>query len=167
MRAPLTVVTVDSGETQELADFYKAKPLVLVFLRHLGCMFCREQIARLRSFGDLNIVLVSLGRIQEVADFKVKMEIPQVVISDPNKLLYEAFGLRRGSIKQIVNPTIARRSIGAFRSGNRPGVLKHDPWMMAGVFRVEPDGDVSYSHYASDISDNLSGEEIANLLKSK
>ena len=39
--------------------------------------------------------------------------------------------------------------------------------MMAGVFRIEQDGEVSYSHYASDISDNLSGVAIAQLLKLK
>jgi len=167
MRAPLTVVTTETGETRDLSEFYKDKPLVLVFLRHFGCMFCREQIASLRPYGDMNIMLVSMGRVNEAADFKEKMEIPQPIVSDPNKLLYEAFGLRRGSISQIIGPTVTRKSIKAFQSGHRPGLLKHDPWMMAGVFRIDPDGDVSFSHYASDISDNLSGDEIARLLKLK
>lgn len=167
MRAPLTVVTTETGETRDLSEFYKDKPLVLVFLRHFGCIFCREQITGLRPYGDLNIVFVSMGRVNEAAEFKERMEIPQTILSDPNKLLYEAFGLRRGSFSQIVSPTITRKSIQAFKMGSRPGMLKQDPWMMAGVFRVEPDGEVSYCHYASDISDNLSGDAIARLLKLK
>lgn len=167
MHAPLSAVTIDSGETRDLVDLYKDQALVLVFLRHLGCIFCREQIAELRPYKDLNIVLVSMGRVPEVVDFKKKMEIPQTVISDPNKLLYEAFGLRRGSMSKIFSPTISRKGLATFRAGNRPGMLKNDPWMLAGVFRVEPDGEVSFSHYAQDIADNMSGEEISRLLKLK
>ena len=167
MQAPHTAVTLDTGETRELSDFYKEKPVILVFLRHFGCIFCREQIAELRPFQNENIVLVSMGRTQEAADFKRKMEIPQVMISDPNKLLYDAFGLRRGSFGQILNPTLTRKSIRLMKNGHKPGMVKHDPWMMAGVFRIEQDGEVSYSHYASDISDNLSGVAIAQLLKLK
>lgn len=167
MRAPLTVVTLDNGETRELSEFYKDKPLVLVFLRHFGCIFCREQIAGLRPYADLNIIFVSMGKVNEAADFKVKMEIPQPLISDPNKRLYEAFGLRRGSFRQVVNPVTTRKGLTAFKAGHRPGMLKQDPWMMAGVFRVDPDGEVTFSHYANDISDNMSGEEIARLLKLK
>ena len=167
MQAPLTVVTLDSGETQDLSDFYKEKPLILVFLRHFGCIFCREQIAELREFKSENIVLVCMGRIQETADFKRKMEIPQVMVSDPNKLLYEAFGLRRGSFGQVINPTLTRKSIKLLKGGHRWGMLKGDPWMLAGVFRIEQDGEVSASHYATDISDNLSGPAIAQLLKLK
>lgn len=167
MQAPLTVVTLDSGETKDLSEFYKEKPLILVFLRHFGCIFCREQIAELRQFKTENIVLVCMGRIQEAADFKRKMEIPQPMVSDPNKLLYEAFGLRRGSFGQVLNPTLARKSIRLLKGGHRAGLLKHDPWMMAGVFRVEQDGEVSFSHFASDISDNLSGAAIVQLLRLK
>ena len=167
MQAPLTVVTLDSGETKDLKDFYNGKPLILVFLRHFGCIFCREQIAELRQFKAENIVLVGMGRIQETADFKRKMEIPQTMISDPNKLLYEAFALRRGSFGQVVNPTLIRKSIKLLQGGQKLGLIKADPWTLAGVFRIEPDGEVSYSHYASDISDNLSGSAIAQLLKLK
>ncbi|MBI1333045.1 MAG: AhpC/TSA family protein [Armatimonadetes bacterium] len=167
MHAPLIVVTLDSGKTRDLSEFYKDRPLVLVFLRHFGCMFCREQIAGLRPYKQENIVLVSMGKVSEAAEFKSKMEIPQTIISDPNKQLYEAFGLRRGSVSQIVSPTVARRSIAAFKAGHRAGMLKNDPWMMAGVFRVDPDGEVSFAHYASDIADNLPGEEIARLLRTK
>ena len=167
MQAPHAAVTLDTGETRELSEFYKENPLILVFLRHFGCIFCREQIAELRPFKNENIVLVSMGRVQEAAEFKHKMEIPQAMISDPNKLLYEAFGLRKGSFGQVLNPTLARKSIRLMKNGHKQGALKHDPWMMAGVFRIEQDGEVSYSHFASDISDNLSGSAIAQLLKLK
>ncbi len=167
MQAPHTAVTLDSGETKDLSDFYKEKPLILVFLRHFGCIFCREQIAELRQFNSENIILVGMGRVQETKDFKQKMEIPQKMISDPNKLLYDGFGLRRGSFGQVINPTLMSKSLRLMQSGNRMGMLKGDPWMLAGVFRIEQDGEVSFSHFASDISDNLSGQEIAQLLKLK
>ena len=167
MQAPLTVVTLETGETKDLSDFYKDKPLILVFLRHFGCIFCREQIAGLREFKTENIVLVGMGRIQETQEFKRKMEIPQPVVSDPNKLLYDAFGLRRSSFGQQINPTLMRKSLKLFQNGHRQGLMKQNPWMLAGVFRIERDGEVSYSQFASDISDNLSGPAIAQLLRAK
>ena len=167
MQAPLTVVTLDTGESKDLSEFYKEKPLILVFLRHFGCIFCREQIAELRQFKAENIVLVCMGRIQETQEFKRKMEIPQTMVSDPNKLLYEAFALRRGSFGQVLSPTLTRKSIRLLKGGHRMGMLKGDPWMLAGVFRIEPDGDVSFAHYATDISDNMSGPAIAQLLRLK
>jgi hypothetical protein len=35
-KAPDSVVTMSDGTTQNLRDFWKEKPLFLVFLRHFG-----------------------------------------------------------------------------------------------------------------------------------
>ncbi|HLO99349.1 MAG TPA: peroxiredoxin-like family protein [Fimbriimonas sp.] len=167
MRAPLSVVTLSTGETVDLAQFYAERPVVLVFLRHFGCIFCREQISSLRRFKDENVVLVSMGRIGEAEEFRRRIESPQVMISDPSKQLYDAFGLRRGSVSQLANARIVKRSLRLMGQGLRQGLPGRDPFMMAGVFRIDTDGEVSYSHFSSDASDNLSGEEIVALLHAK
>lgn len=167
MRAPLTVVTLSSGETVDLAQFYADKPVVLVFLRHFGCIFCREQISALRRFPDENVVFVSMGRIDEAESFRQRMGSPQVMISDPSKQLYDAFGLRRGAVTQLANLRIVKRSLRLMGQGLRQGMPGRDPFMMAGVFRIDTDGEVSYSHFSADASDNLSGEEIVALLRAK
>ena len=37
------------GSRFNLSDYWTKSLIVLVFLRHYGCTFCREQIAQLRS----------------------------------------------------------------------------------------------------------------------
>jgi peroxiredoxin len=162
--APLVHVTLHTGETVELASFYKEKPLALVFLRHFGCIFCREQITQLRNYPDENVVFVAMGKVQETVEFKAKMEAPQVFISDPNKSLYDLFGLRRGSFTQMFNTQTFKRGFAATKAGNRVGAPVGDPYMLAGTFIIQPDGVMSFSHYSRDASDNLAGETIIELL---
>lgn len=166
MQAPLTHVTLHTGESVELSSFYQKGPLALVFLRHFNCIFCREQISGLREFPEENIVFVSLGKTEEAAAFREKMESPQTYISDPNKVLYEQFGLKRGSFAQMFNATTFRRGFAAMKEGHRTGATPvGDPWMLAGTFIIQPSGEVSFSHYSRDASDNLTAETIVGLLK--
>jgi hypothetical protein len=162
--APLVVVTLHSGESVELESLYRDRPLALVFLRHFGCIFCREQITQLRGFPNENVVLVAMGKVQETSDFREKMESPQLFISDPNKSLHELFGLRRGSFTQMFNPTTFKRGFAASKMGNKVGSPVGDPWMLAGTFIIQCNGELSFSHYSRDASDNLTGETIIELL---
>ena len=166
VRAPLVVVTLDSGESVDMSHLYKEKPLALVFLRHFGCIFCREQITQLRNFTTENIVFVSMGKVEEAATFRAKMESPQPIISDPLKTLYDQFGLRRGQLNQMLNPNTFKRGMQATLSGNRGGLIPpSDPWMLAGTFIINTNGEIIFSHFSRDAADNMSGESIVAKLK--
>ena len=54
---PLTDVTVLDleGRPVRLGDLWKDRRAVLVFVRHFGCLFCRQQVAELTPY---------LGRIR-------------------------------------------------------------------------------------------------------
>jgi peroxiredoxin len=162
--APLVVVTLHTGETVELSSLCQDKPLALVFLRHFGCLFCREQISQLRPFPDANVVLVAMAKVEETAEFRERMESPQLYISDPNKALHDLFGLRRGSFTQMLNANTFKRGVAAARAGFRNGLPKGDPWMLAGTFVIQPSGQISFTHLSRDASDNLTGETIVELL---
>jgi peroxiredoxin len=166
MRAINSVVTLHTGEAVELGTLYAKQPLALVFLRHFGCIFCREQIAQLRNFSDENVVFVGMGNIEETAAFRLKMESPQTYISDPNKSLYEEFGLRRGSFAQMFNTSTFRRGFDAMRAGTSIGGRPvGDPMMLAGVFVIDTSGEIIHSHFSRDASDNLSGNDISAMLR--
>jgi peroxiredoxin len=163
--APLITVTLHDGRSVELSELYRDRPVALVFLRHFGCIFCREQITQLRSFPNENIVLVSMAKIDDCKDFRERMESPQRMISDPLKTVYEQFGLKRGSFTQMFNSTTFKRGFEAMSSGNRVGAPVGDPWMLAGTFIINTDGEVVFSHFSRDASDNLSGEMIVQKLR--
>lgn len=164
VKAPLVTVTLNDGTSRDLAELYKERPVALVFLRHFGCIFCREQIAQLRSYPEANIVFVSMAKVEETNNFREKMEAPQLMISDPLKTVYEQFGLKRGSFSQMFNSTTFKRGFEAMSGGNRVGAPVGDPWMLAGTFIINTKGEVVFSHFSRDASDNLSGEMIVQKL---
>jgi peroxiredoxin len=167
VRAPYAIVNLDSGESVGLETLYQDRPLALVFMRHYGCVFCREQLASLREFKDENIVLVGMGDQKETAEFRRRMEVPQKMISDPTKTLFQQFGLRRASFGQFVNPRVVKRGISALRAGHREGLPNADPFQLAGVFILNQDGEVLFEHRSSDASDTLLGPAIATELNAR
>ncbi len=98
---------LDSGES--LAQLAEEQPVLLVFLRHFGCSFCREaihDIARRRQKFEargVRIVLVHMAPEPAVAErfFKKYKLFPVHHISDPEKRFYRAFGLGRGTPAQL------------------------------------------------------------------
>lgn len=153
-------VVLDSGEKVPLGQLYAQERLVLVFLRHFGCTFCREHVAQLRLHPKLNVVFVAMGSVEQTADFKRKMRSPHAFICDPDRELYRAFGLGRGDGKQMFNPKVFARGFGATLRGHFVGLPVGDPWQMPGVFLIETTGDVSWAYRSVDASDNPTPEVI-------
>lgn len=98
---------MNTGES--LGDIADRKPVLLVFLRHFGCSFCREaidDIARRRQkfeSGGAEVVLVHMARERSIAEkfFKKYKLFPVNHVSDPEKRFYRAFGLGRGTPGQL------------------------------------------------------------------
>jgi hypothetical protein len=164
MHAPLSVVNLHDGTVIELSSFYEAKPLVLVFLRHFGCIFCREQVAVLRDRPDLNVAFVTMGTVPQAEQFKQMMESPHAFISDPNKTLYAAFGLVRGSFTQMFSPSTFKRGFEATRAGHKVGRPIGDPWQLAGAFLIDQSGLVMAEHRSRDAGDNLNAADVEKWL---
>lgn len=165
MTAPQVQVTLSDGKSVSLAELYAEKPLVLVFLRHFGCTFCREQVARLRLHKDLNVAFVTMGTVPQSEDFKQKMHSEHTFIADPDRALYQAFGLGRGEGKQMFNRKTWARGFGAVLRGHWVGLPVGDPWQMPGVFLIETDGEVSWQYRSVDAQDNVTDEMVRNQLR--
>jgi peroxiredoxin len=101
------IATSSSGKT--LGDMSAVKPVLLVFLRHFGCSFCREaidDIAKLNkrlSQKGVQVVMVHMAPDNITAEqfFKKYKLTPVDHICDPQKVHYAAFGLGRGTPQQL------------------------------------------------------------------
>ncbi|MEO8096655.1 MAG: SelL-related redox protein [Acidobacteriota bacterium] len=141
-------------------DLVERSPVLLVFLRHAGCTFCREALAdiaqsRTAIEADGNqIVLVYLGDRAEMDRVIRKYSVESLPrICDPGQHLYRAFGLKRGTLGQLVGPKVWLRAItagwfgghGVSRpaadSAQMPGVFWIDKGMIAGRFRHQSAAD--------------------------
>jgi peroxiredoxin len=127
-----------------LLEMSAHQPILVVFLRQLGCPFCRETLSDLsKQRKDLErtgtqIVLIHMSADQRAHDvflFFGLADLPRV--TDNNKLLYRAFGLRRAGLLDLFGPTVVWRFFA-------DGIFAHhglgrslgDGFQMPGIFVI-------------------------------
>jgi peroxiredoxin len=129
---------------ESLAHLAAGKRLLVVFLRHAGCPFCREALAQLSADrasiegAGATIVLVHMASDGEAQELFTRYDLADVPrISDPAGGLYEAFGLARGSIWQVMGPNTWWPGLKAMLSGRGPGKPIGDVFRMPGAFVLD------------------------------
>lgn len=138
----LAIHETNSGES--LLELSMEKPMLLVFLRHFGCTFCRETLRDLSKLEqevegrNTTLVLVHMMP-SEVADVELRKfgleHIPHV--SDPEQLMYKQFSLRRGTLRQLLGIDVIIRGL-KVGIKDKLGIGKEmgDSFQMPGVFLV-------------------------------
>jgi hypothetical protein len=124
-----------------LRDQFREGETLLVFLRHFGCMFCRETVSDLReafeSVPDYpDVLFVFQGSPMEGRAFMRRYWPQARAVADPERRLYTAFGLERGSLLQTLGPAVWRAKRRAAEKGHANGPRVGDIWMMPGAFLV-------------------------------
>ena len=126
----------------ELAD---KQPVLLVFLRHFGCTFCKETLYSIGRFRTqieeqgTKIVLVNMLDEKRGIEQLTKYNLDDLdYISDPETLLYKAFRLKRGTLSELIGLKVWIRAIylwitkGAFVSSPEGT----DVYQMPGIFLI-------------------------------
>ncbi len=139
--ALLETTRTESGKT--LLELVDERPVLLVFLRHFGCAFCRQAIddvskirPELTSRG-VQVAFVHLGspeRAKPYFDYYKLSDVERV--SNPDGSLYRdpVFALARVSVFQLFRPTVWIAWIRGAIFKYRIGLLKEDIQQMPGVF---------------------------------
>ena len=146
-KTSLTAAVTNSGEM--LVDISRARPLLVVFLRHSGCPFCREALAEIAEKRDViqqagvGIVLVHMYDDDFAADYFAKYGLADLPrISDPQCELYREFGLQRGTHRQVAGPKVWWRGLVAtIFKRHGVGRIIGDVLQMPGAFVVH-DGEI-------------------------
>jgi len=118
--------------------------------------------ARFENKG-FQIVLVGLGTPAQAEAFKNKFSLSFPLICDPEKKLYQAYGLGRGSVAGLASPTLFLKGLKTLSRGHTPGVPQGDVMQMPGVFLIDTSGNIRYAHYSKDPSDNPPGGTLLAL----
>jgi peroxiredoxin len=138
-----------------LWDLTHTKPRLLVFLRHSGCAFCREALSDLRARRaeietlGAGLAFVHMMNDADAAPFFNDYSLGDVPrFSDPDRALYGAFRLKRGSLAQLLGPKVWIRGMQAsFLKGHGIGRPIGDPFQMPGAFLIAGDTVVkAYRH---------------------
>jgi hypothetical protein len=130
-----------SSNGRTLLELSSDQDLLVVFLRHAGCTFCREALGDLKrlrpSLKDkgLSLALVHMSPPESFAHFVAQYEMQDIpAFSDPSQQLYQAFELNRGSLWQLFGPKVWLGGLRAMSHG--VGKLAGDGFQMPGAFVV-------------------------------
>ena len=124
-----------------LADQIGDSETLLVFLRHFGCIFCREMVADIRAAKESDpdypkVLFFFQGTPTEGRAF-LRRDWPDVrAIADAEQSFYEDFGVNQGSFLQIFGPRALLSTSRARAKGHSPGERSGDILRMPGLFWV-------------------------------
>lgn len=157
----------------------KDRPTLLIFLRDFGCVFCREMIKDVRIAAETadvaggphrypRVVFIHQASPESGERFFGRYWPGAPAISDPDKHLYHAAGLDRGSILQLLGPRVWVRGVQAILKGHSPGLRRDgDPWIMPGLLLVDPAAEgaakVRWSHRFRHIADSPAFDQLASV----
>ena len=163
-RAPDLVLQSAAGENVQLSTLWANKPLILAFTRHFGCPQCKEmldEIVQLRSKIEskgLAIAVVTQAEPEPARVFGSQRAPGIQMLCDPNREVYAAYGLGRGTLRQtLLSPKIwssnnhLARTKGFQSEVPPPG---QDPFVMSGIFIIGTDGLIRLPYYYDTIADH-------------
>lgn len=155
---------------QSFAEFANGKKTYVVFLRYYGCTVCRLDLhiyaQRIKEFADKD---VQLAVVLQSDPNLVKEEAPLgtfpfEIMCDPTQAVYNEFeivpaksklALVGGGIFKTVKKMNAAKSFG-FEHGRYEGNEQQLPAMAL----VNANGEIEYVHYAKNLSDMPSVDEM-------
>tara|TARA_Y100000385_G_C13102166_1_gene645240 strand:+ start:564 stop:1091 length:528 start_codon:yes stop_codon:yes gene_type:complete len=146
---------------ENLYGLSNQSPVLLIFLRHLGCIFCQEalkDLSNLKSKMDLShvkIVFVHMAELNVAEEYFDELELDvDYHISDPDCNLYEKFGLVKATTRELFSfQVMLKSSESALVRGNWPKAKRiGDGFQMPGVFTINS-GEIVDSYIHKRISD--------------
>lgn len=154
----VTLATV--GGPIELEERWRGSPLIVAFMRHFGCAFCREQLIHMtRAWDDIrsagaDAVAIFQYRAESTRNFCHYRKIPFDCLGDPAKQAYDAVGLGRGKRREYLGAKAVKGWFRVARSGAVIGIPHGDIALRPATFVVRPGGEVVLAHYNEDSTDN-------------
>lgn len=151
---------VRTSQNKTLMDLSQDQNVLLVFIRHFGCTFCRESVSELAKIDNaiagkkLTLVFVHMSDPSYGDEFFSKYyDQPVHHISDPGRALYKSLNLRRGSLNQLFGPmTLIRGFYAGIFKGHGLGDIEGDYLQLGGVF-VLSRGQILFEKKAKSASD--------------
>lgn len=163
---------VRTNQGEVIADIGNSKKLLLVFVRHFGCTFCRENVDEISKIKGkleemhLEPVFVHMSDPAYAEEFFQQYFDQNInFISDPNLSLYKAFGLKRGSLMQLYGfKTWFRGLYAGLIKGHGLGHSEGDVMQLGGYF-IYHKGKVEFFNPHKNASETFNFAKVRSALK--
>ena len=155
--AAATILDLE-GNTVRFGDLYSESTTLVVFVRHFGCIFCRERYTDLAACADLlaargmAAVVIGNGTVPMAEAFAEKVGEGIPLYTDPSRSVFKLAGMKRMFGLNLATISHGLRS---WRSGHRQTAVAGDVWQQGGCLLIDTDGDILAAEH-----DSSAGEHI-------
>lgn len=155
-----TMASMMTQHGTSLLDLSNKSPILLIFLRHFGCTFCREALSDIAKRYEtieamgFKVIFVHMSDNKLAERYFNRYDLAGVDhISDPNCQYYAKFGLTKGTFTQLFGLKSWVRGFQAgVLDGHLIGTQMGDGFQMPGVFVINK-GVIQESFIHKDSSD--------------
>ena len=144
-------------------------PVVLCFVRHFGCIFCRAQASELDAWRDeirargARLVIVGNGASRYAEALAEDLKIQSTILIDEQRHSYQAAGMRRG-FAEILSPKLPWNALRSYMAGHRQSSVQGDAFQLGGVLIVAPGARIVYEYISESGGDHPAPQAILNAL---
>jgi peroxiredoxin len=151
------------GKPVKLSTLWQERPLLLAFTRHFGCTQCKEMLDELVKGrkkienAGLSLAVINQGTPEISALFAEKFAPGLTMLCDPERKVYEAYGLEKGNLFQtFLNPKIWSAISKARKKGYQVETPPEgqDAMQMSGTFIISTSGQILLPYYYDHIADH-------------
>jgi peroxiredoxin len=155
------------GATVRLSTYWRERPLVVVFLRHLACTFCQQQLAWLRrdhekfKSAGVDIVCIAQGdaKVGKAYAILYDLRFPLLLCGD-DLSAYRRYGLMLGTSLQLLHPRLLYRGLVSFLQGFVQTKVEGKGSQLGGGFVIDTGGYIRYLYRSRDASDTVRDEDL-------
>jgi peroxiredoxin len=146
-----------------LGDLWGNRPVVLLFVRHFGCVFCKELVGRAAGIAGrvaalgVDLVVIGNGSPRSIPAFREGTGWSGPLYSDPELEAYRAAGMKHGLFAGF---KLVSNAVRAFRAGLKQGKVDGDPFQQGGAILVTPAGEVAYAYISATGGDHPPLDEL-------
>lgn len=163
--APDLTLKDTAGKPVKLSSLWRKRPLALAFTRHFGCTQCKEMLEELVKGRErieeagLGIAVITQGIPETTALFAEEFAPGLLMLSDPERESYRAYGLERGTLFETF---LNWKVIQAVRKSRKKGYAVEPPpegqdaMQMSGTFIIGRNGRILLPFYYDNIADHPS-----------
>ncbi len=159
-----------TNKQENLAKLSEEKPVLLVFLRHFGCVFCKEALCDLAKKKEqfekkgTQIVFVHMSENDVADDYFIKFGLEGIShISDPMANYYKSFKLTKGTFTQLFGLQTWIRGYSLKKEGHQLEMAANlgDSTQMPGFFLIQ-NGEISEQFIHKRASDRPDYDKFLN-----
>ena len=160
------------GREVQLGRLWAERTVVLVLVRHFGCLFCRQQLGDLLPWREeirargADLVVLGNGSVEDARAFRDEQRLPVPLLTDPSREAYCALEMRRG-VGSVTKPIVFLRSLKALFGGFRQTRVAGDPLQQGGVVVVGPGGVERFRYVSQSAGDHPPIERILSALPAR